>query len=141
MLLEQQFRQPASTEGERHGGHPRTLAPHPRAARNPLHVAGEPDSRAFETSIWLVEVDEGTAATPHAMTREEIFVVLDGRADVRIGDDDMTAGTGDAIVVPAGATFEIRPSPGHHLRALCLSPVGNQARLRNGELVTPPWSL
>ena len=100
-----------------------------------------PSRGSAETSIWLVEIDAGTPATPHSMTREEVFVVLAGRADVRIEDDEVTAGEGDTIVVPAGATFRIRPSAGHSLRALCLSPVGNQARLPEGEPFTPPWSL
>ena len=51
-----------------------------------------PTSGSTDTSVWLVEIDAGTPATPHELTREEVFVVLAGRAAVRIGDRDQEAG-------------------------------------------------
>ena len=39
-----------------------------------------------ETAVWQVEIAPGTPSTPHSLTREEVFVVLAGRARVRIGD-------------------------------------------------------
>ena len=100
-----------------------------------------PTSGSSDTSVWLVEIDAGTPATPHELTREEVFVVLAGRAAVRIGDHDQEAGAGDAIVVPAGVPFALAPAGAEPLRALCCLPVGGQARLPGGEPFTPPWAL
>jgi mannose-6-phosphate isomerase-like protein (cupin superfamily) len=100
-----------------------------------------PANGSTDTSVWLVEVDPGTPATPHELTREEVFVVLAGRAAVRIGDLHQQAGVGDAIVVPAGVPFALAAAGDEPLRALCCLPVGGQARMPGGEPFTPPWAL
>jgi len=100
-----------------------------------------PTSGSTDTSVWLVEIDAGAPATPHELTREEVFVVLAGRAVVRIGDRDQEARVGDAIVVPAAVPFALAPAGDEPLRALCCLPVGGQARLPGGEPFTPPWAL
>ena len=100
-----------------------------------------PTSGATDTSVWLVEIDAGTPATPHELTREEVFVVLAGRAAVRLGDRDQEAGVGDAIVVPAGVPFALAAAGDAPLRALCCMPVAGQARTPGGEPFTPPWAL
>jgi quercetin dioxygenase-like cupin family protein len=100
-----------------------------------------PSRGSSETSVWLVEIDAGTAATPHELTREEVFVVLEGTADVLIGGERSHAAPGDAIVVPPGVPFELRPAGDDALRALCCLPVGGRATLADGTAFAPPWSL
>src|SRR3954467_12872595 len=39
-----------------------------------------PSRGSAETAVWTVEIDPGTPVTPHSLTREEVFVVLDGAA-------------------------------------------------------------
>ena len=99
-----------------------------------------PTRGSTDTSVWLVEIDPGTAPRPHELTREEIFVVLSGSAAVQIGESHQTATVGDTIVVPAGVSFALAPDGGQPLRALCCLPVGGQARLAGGEPFTPPWA-
>lgn len=94
-----------------------------------------------DTSVWLVEVDPGAPATPHQLTREEVFVVLGGRASVQLDGAQHEAGPGDAIVVPADTPFAMSATGDEPLRALCCLPVGGQARLADGEPFTPPWAL
>jgi len=95
---------------------------------------------ATRTAVWQVEIDPGTPATPHSLTSEEVFVVLAGTATVRIGDEHGRASAGDAIVVPAGAPFELSNGGDGPLRLLCCLPVGGQARLDDGTTFTPPWA-
>jgi quercetin dioxygenase-like cupin family protein len=92
-----------------------------------------------DTAVWQVEIDPGTPATPHSLTREEIFVVLDGEATVRIGADTGVAGPGDAIVVAPHTEFELSNGSDRPLRLLCCLPVGGQAML-GGDAFTPPWA-
>lgn len=99
-----------------------------------------PSRGSSETSIWRVEIAPGTPATPHQLTREELFVVLEGEAQVRIGDATQTARAGDAIAVPPHQAFEIAPSSPQTLRMLCCMPAGGQAIIDHGEPFTPPWA-
>jgi quercetin dioxygenase-like cupin family protein len=99
-----------------------------------------PQRGATHTSVWQVEIDPGTTPTPHSLTSEEVFVVLDGTATVRIGEEDSRAVAGDAIVVPPGVRFELGNGGATPLRLLCCMPVGGQARLDDGTTFTPPWA-
>lgn len=74
------------------------------------------------------------------MTREEIFVVLRGAAQVVIDGERSTAATGDAIVVPKDLLFGLGNSDDEPVELLCCFPVGGQARLTDGTLLTPPWA-
>ena len=78
-----------------------------------------PSRGSTDTCVWQVEIRPGVPATPHRLTREEVFVILSGSAHVRIDGESATA---------------------EPLRALCCLPVGGQARLADGEPFTPPWA-
>ncbi len=93
-----------------------------------------------DTSLWRVSVAPGTPPTPHSLTREEIFLVLSGTADVTIDATRATAETGDAIVVPQGVRFQLGNATDQPLELLCCLPVGGQARLDDGTQFTPPWA-
>jgi mannose-6-phosphate isomerase-like protein (cupin superfamily) len=99
-----------------------------------------PSRGSTTTSVWQVEIEPGTEATPHSLTREEVFVVLGGTASVRLADVEAIAGTGDAIAVPPDMRFAIEPIGDEPLRMLCCLPVGGQARTDDGALFTPPWA-
>ena len=122
-----------------------TVIPAPAAPTHQLGGASftslaTPSRGSKDTSVWQVEIQPGTPATPHRLTREEVFVVLAGRADVRIGGQAATAEPGDVIVVPVAVDFEIVAGGTEPLRALCCLPVGGQAQLADGEPFTPPWA-
>ena len=95
---------------------------------------------ASDTSVWHVEVAPGTVPTPHEVTREEVFVILAGRARVTIDGVQSEAAAGDAVLVPAHTPFAIACASDTPLRALCCLPIGGQARLPGGEPFTPPWA-
>ncbi|SFF49195.1 cupin domain-containing protein [Blastococcus tunisiensis] len=120
-----------------------------RAPATPTHELGgarftslaSPARGTTDTSVWVVDIAPGTAGTPHRLTREEVFVVLSGRAEVRLGDELSHAGPGDAVVVPPGVPFALAPVGEEPLRALCCLPVGGQAQLADGAPFTPPWAM
>ena len=99
-----------------------------------------PTTGSVDTAVWKVEILPGTPATPHSLTREEVFVVLEGTAVVRLGGVVEEAGAGDAIVVPAGVDFEIENGAEDPLRLVCCFPVGGQACMVDGSPFTPPWA-
>jgi mannose-6-phosphate isomerase-like protein (cupin superfamily) len=98
-----------------------------------------PSSGSAETSVWQVELDAGAPAAPHSLTREEVFVVLDGAAQVVIDGVHGIAEQGDAVVVPAEVLFELAAFGSAPVRLLCCLPVGGQARIGD-ETFTPPWA-
>ena len=118
------------------------------APATPTHEVGgtrftslaTPSRGATDTCVWKVEILPGTPAAPHSLTREEVFVVLEGTASARIAGQASQARAGDAIVVPAGVEFELANAGDEPLRLLCCLPVGGQARLADGATFTPPWA-
>jgi quercetin dioxygenase-like cupin family protein len=99
-----------------------------------------PTRGATDTAVWKVEIVPGTPATPHSLTREEIFVVLQGVASVRLAGEEHSATAGDAIVVPADVDFELANAGDEPLQLVCCLPVGGQGRLADGTTFTPPWA-
>ena len=93
-----------------------------------------------DTSLWRVSIAPGTPPTAHSLTREEIFVVLSGSADVIIDATGVMARIGDAIVVPQGVRFQLGNATDQPLELLRCLPVGGQARLDDGTQFTPPWA-
>ncbi len=118
------------------------------APPSPTHAVGSaqftslatPARGSTETSVWRVEIAPGHPATPHQVTREEVFVVLAGRAMVRLGDDVREASVGAAIVIPRNTSFEISVAGEEPLHAICCMPVGGEARLVDGTTFVPPWA-
>ena len=118
------------------------------APRSPTHALpgatftslASPARGSLSTSVWRVALAPGTPATPHEVTREEIFIILSGRAKVRIGDERGEAAAGDAIVVPPDTQFEISSAGDQAVEALCCLPVGGRARLADGTTFVPPWA-
>ena len=115
--------------------HPLTTSAVRASPRSPRRPAG-----ATDTAVWTVEILPGTPASPHSLTREEVFVVLQGTASVTIAGHHDQAAAGDAIIVPADAEFELANSGGGPLQLVCCFPVGGQARLADGSTFTPPWA-
>ena len=74
------------------------------APTSPTHEVGgtkftslaTPRLGSARTSIWQVEIPAGEAPTPHELTEEEIFVVLDGAASVTLDGKVCAAGAGDS---------------------------------------------
>jgi mannose-6-phosphate isomerase-like protein (cupin superfamily) len=119
-----------------------------RAPAAPTHDLGDarftslatPSRGSTDTSVWTAEILPDTPATPHSLTREEVFVVLEGTAAVRIAGCAGQADAGDAIVVPPDVEFELANAGSGPLRLVCCLPVGGQGRLVDGTTFTPPWA-
>ena len=118
------------------------------APASPTHEVGTtrftslatPSTGTTATSIWSVEITPGTEPTPHSLTSEEVFVVTEGSAVVRMEGVESVAARGDVIVVPADTSFELSNGSNEPLRLLCCLPVGGQVRMADGSTFTPPWA-
>ncbi|GAA3617854.1 cupin domain-containing protein [Microlunatus ginsengisoli] len=118
------------------------------APTEPTHDLGDtrftslatPSLGSTDTAVWIAELDPGVEAVPHSLTREEIFVVLAGRAGVRLDGTELIAGRADAIVVPPGVELVLRNLSEDPLKLLCCMPVGGEALMADGSRLSPPWS-
>ena len=107
-----------------------------------LSVIGlaSPQRGARETSVWRLAIAAGTAGTPHTVDREEIFVVVAGRALATVGADTTELAAGDALIVPAGTPFALANPFGDPFEAIAALPVGGRAALPGEPPFVPPWA-
>ncbi len=62
----------------------------------------------------------GTRTTPHHHVRtEEIYYILEGEGRMRIGEEHVAVGPGDAIAIPPAAVHDIANTGTCVLRFLC----------------------
>ena len=99
-----------------------------------------PSRGSRELAIWQVTGAAGARSVRHCMSREEVFVVLDGLLTATIDDLPVTAIAGDALVVPAGAMLELSNDGAVPLRLMACTSVGMQATVGDATFA-PPWAL
>jgi quercetin dioxygenase-like cupin family protein len=100
-----------------------------------------PSRGAAETSVWRVELLAGAEPVPHQVTREEIFVALEGTATATLDGVAGDLHAGDTLVLAPGVDFTIVAAGGDPFHALVCLPVGGQAVTADGARFTPPWAL
>jgi quercetin dioxygenase-like cupin family protein len=102
-----------------------------------------PSRGSCEISSWRVRLEPGTSVPAHILSREEVFVVLHGKATVILDGERSQLGSGDALAVPPGVPFALTVDGDVAFEAVVAMPVGGQARLVEGDGTTfpPPWSL
>jgi quercetin dioxygenase-like cupin family protein len=99
-----------------------------------------PSLGSAETSVWRLELLPGAEPVPHRVTREEIFVALDGEAIATLDGVEQRVRAGDALVLPPGVEFSLAAAGPRPFGALVCLPVGGQAAMQGGEPFTPPWA-
>jgi len=78
------------------------------------------NSSIRQQSLAEARVAPGQTTTPHYHPRtEEIYYILSGRGQMRIGDELRRVGPGDAIAIPPGKTHAIANDGGETLKFLC----------------------
>jgi mannose-6-phosphate isomerase-like protein (cupin superfamily) len=98
-----------------------------------------PSTGTVQTTLWRIDVPVGAPPTAHALTNEELFFVVSGTANVRIGDADEIAHSGDTIVIPKETVFELTNGGTTPLHLLSCMPAGTEVIM--GEIrFVPPWT-
>ncbi|MEP6619683.1 MAG: cupin domain-containing protein [bacterium] len=100
-----------------------------------------PSRGSAETAVWFVTMGPGEPGTMHQVTREEIFVALDGAAVVTLDGVDHPLPKDAALVVPPHTDFALSNPHDQPFRALVVLPVGGQATMPDVPPFTPPWAL
>lgn len=93
---------------------------------------------ASEVSVIRQRQAPGGGNPPHTHDREEVMVLLAGTLDVTLGSATHTLHTGDTLVIPAGATHQLRA--GEPAEWLLIAPAGYRFYRESGEEAAPAWS-
>lgn len=99
-----------------------------------------PARGARETAAWIVTLAPESQGAPHQLTREEVFIGLEGRAIASVGEATFEVTPHSALIVPAHTPFAISNPDGVPFRAVAILPVGGQASIAGGPPFTPPWA-
>ncbi|MFD7665033.1 cupin domain-containing protein [Streptomyces sp. NPDC059788] len=98
-----------------------------------------PSRGSTELAIWRLHAAPLAASEPHSMDREEVFVVLDGRITATVGGEEVVAGPGDAVIVPAHTELCLRNGEAPSTVNVVTS-AGMRATLGDATF-PPPWAL
>ncbi len=78
------------------------------------------NSAIRQQSLAEARVAPGASTTPHYHPRtEEIYYILAGMGQMRLGDEQQTVGPGDAIAIPPGQVHAITNTGRETLLFLC----------------------
>src|SRR4051795_230806 len=66
-----------------------------------------PSRGSAEVSLWLIELAPGSTSPRHHMSREEVFLALDGHAVADVEGTEHPLGPGDCLILPAGTDFTL----------------------------------
>src|SRR5689334_2470651 len=90
-----------------------------------------PSRGSADTAAWRVRFDPDHPSPPHALSREEIFIVLEGAITARFSDREETATAGGALIVAPGEEFTLVAAQAP-AEAVCIMPAGGQAITEDG---------
>jgi mannose-6-phosphate isomerase-like protein (cupin superfamily) len=83
-------------------------------------LLGHRNSCIRNQTLAEARLPAGGSTTPHHHIRtEEIYFLLEGRADMRVGNEVQAVGPGDAIAIPPGKSHQITNIGPGILRLLC----------------------
>ena len=108
-----------------------------------LSVTGlaSPSRGCAETCVWRLALASNTPGTPHTVDREEIFVVLSGRATATVGGVETELAPGDTLIVPPHVPFALANPHAEPFEAVAVLPVGGRACMPEGAAFSPPWTV
>jgi mannose-6-phosphate isomerase-like protein (cupin superfamily) len=99
-----------------------------------------PSRGARDLSVWRLSLAPGEASPPHSLSREEVFLALEGSAVATIAGVEHRLGARDCLVVPADEAFVLVAGESG-LEAVCAMAAGGEATLLpDGPTFAPPWA-
>lgn len=100
-----------------------------------------PSQGSRELCTWRVLMDEGKAAPPHLIDREQVWMPLSGKFEFTVDGETSTVSAGQALVVPAGTTrnFQVTSGPGEAL--VCMVAGGTVTPQGAAQSSPIPWAV
>ena len=103
-----------------------------------MTTVAAPSLGAAQLAAWEVRMRPGQRGPEHTSDREQVWVVLEGAAEIDLGGERVVAGAGDTAILPAGAPRTVTAPEG--LRALVATTAGARVRTAQGGERPLPWA-
>ncbi|GAA1703879.1 cupin domain-containing protein [Fodinicola feengrottensis] len=98
-----------------------------------------PSQGSAALSTWSVRMAAGASGPVHIIDREQVWMLLSGALAFTADGETGTATAGQAVVVPAGVTRQIRAGDTPAEALVCM-PVGGQVTVPGDDSWRPlPW--
>lgn len=118
-----------STEGTEHRMHGAVFTAYANSATG-----------SGELCAWTTRLPPGQSGAEHRISREEIFLVLEGTPHVSIDGRESALAPGDVLVAPAHRTLRLDNPDAQEALIWATTSVGLSARMADGSEVSPPWA-
>ena len=106
-----------------------------------MHGMASPERGSRELSSWRLEAPPGAASPAHTLSREELFIVMQGRLRITIDGVEEVLGPGDAATVHPGRELQVANPFEETAEAIVCIRSDMSAFLADGTpLDTPPWA-
>ncbi|HEU4568916.1 MAG TPA: cupin domain-containing protein [Marmoricola sp.] len=90
-------------------------------------------------AVWRTTMEPGTAGPLHAVSEDQVLVVLEGGLDALVDGAEHALGPNDALVLPAGVQRRLTAGSEGAV-TLWASRPGATARVGDGDPVPVPWA-
>ena len=91
-------------------------------------------------ALWRVDMAPGAVGPEHSFDVEQVWTVLDGRAEIELDGARHAVTPGDTVAMAASAPRRVHADPEHGFSAVVAAPGGARASVPGGgEPVLPPW--
>ncbi|TWP33302.1 cupin domain-containing protein [Leekyejoonella antrihumi] len=106
-----------------------------------FHSYASSATGASRLAAWRADFSPNTPGRLHTMSDEEVLHVLDGALDVEIDEAHFVARTGDAVLVPRGASLRVSNNTTQPARAWVTTALGMTATMSgSAQPISPPWA-
>ncbi|MDJ0394660.1 cupin domain-containing protein [Rhodococcus sp. G-MC3] len=105
-----------------------------------FHSYVAPSLGSRQLCAWRTDLGPGTVGAPHAVSHEEVFLVLQGSPAITLDEQRFQLSFGDVVLVPEAATVQL-DNPGITTASLWVTTsAGLTAITADGGTITPPWT-
>ena len=100
-----------------------------------------PSQGSRELSTWRVQMEDGKAAPPHSIDREQVWMLLSGKFEFTVDGETARVGSGQAIGGPAGSSRQFQVTSGPAEALVCMAAGGKVTPQGADEASPIPWAL
>jgi quercetin dioxygenase-like cupin family protein len=104
-----------------------------------LTYAG-PSQGSAELSVWHLAMQPGASGPAHAVDREQVYLVTGGQLAIEIGGQEHSARAGDAVIIPAGITRQVRCQASAPATAVVSMAAGGRVTVDGEDRGLLPWA-
>jgi quercetin dioxygenase-like cupin family protein len=90
-------------------------------------------------AVWRVDMAPGAIGPEHSFDVEQVWTVLEGRADIELDGTRHVVTPGDTVAMPASVSRRVYADPERGFSAVVAAPAGARASVAGGEPVLPAW--